>query len=351
MSFIFKALTRRPSTIKSYMERTEALKNQVRATYNLDASTNVDPRLLVGWLSERKPSYSSATWRQYKSACLCSLENELDLLDERDDPTPWIDSIETLKQIDSDGTGAKSEKTSSKKLKRFSNQDFEKLELYLNSKPHEMHKALIKWLKSGIWTGLRPSEWANAEWININGTPALLVQNAKHSNGRAHGKTRTVIMHRMSKDEQEIVKEHLDLVHRWSSSGNFDRKYHSCAQKLYLAARKLWPKRSKHITLYSTRHQFVADAKASNLNLSEIAALMGHAVDDTATSHYGKRTAGQQILKVQALAEDVARINNVFKGHPDRRIHNDPPSIKSNGIDNRIGLPKIPEQNSKNLNG
>jgi hypothetical protein len=318
-------LTRRPSTIRAYLKRAEDLKNQVRKQHQMGEHDLVDPRLLVGWLSQRRQEYSSSTWRQYKSACLCSMENELELLDSRVDPTPLIESIETLKTIDGNGDSAQTGKTSSRKLKKFPVSDFDVLDTYLKSKPHHLHDALRDWLQAGLWTGLRPVEWRDATFINVHGVPALLVQNAKHSNGRAHGKTRTVVMHRMSTAEIDIVKRHLARVHQWEAAGAYQRMYQGCINKMYLAVRKVWPKRTRHLTLYSTRHQFVADAKASNLSLLEIAALMGHAVDETATAHYGKRAAGQQILKVQAVAEEVARIKQIFQGHPDRRLDQDPP--------------------------
>jgi integrase len=323
----FTTMTRRPTTIRAYFKRTEQLRIQVRKKKQMPSGSLVDPRLLVGWLIQRRTGYSASTWRQYKSAVLCALENELDMLDKRLEPAPWVEAIETLKKEDGNGDGAKGGKTSSMKLKRFPASDFETLDAYLKSHTHPIHEALRDWLRAGMWTGLRPVEWRDAQWIDIKGVPALLVQNAKHSNGRAHGKTRTVVLHRCSKEELAVIKRHLDRVLLWDAAGAFSRMYQSCINKMYLAVRRVWPKRTRHLTLYSTRHQFVADAKASNLSLVEIAALMGHAVDDTATEYYGKRAAGQQILKVQAIAEEVARIKQVFQGHPDRRLDQDPPKM------------------------
>lgn len=323
-SHVFTAVSRRPSTIRTYLKRADDLKKQASSSLNLPANTELDPRQLVGWLSPRRTQYSSATWRQYKSAVICALECELDLLDSRIDPEPWIDAIETLKIIDGEADGAKTGKTSSQKLKKFPLADFDSLDTYLVSKKHLVHDYLRDWLNAGLWTGLRPSEWRDAKLVDINGMTAIIVKNAKHSNGRAHGETRTVLLHRMSDTEKETVKRHINRVQQWDAAGAYQRMYQACGNKLYLSVRKLWPKRTKHFTLYSTRHQFVADAKASNLSLAEIAALMGHAVDDTASAHYGKRTAGQNILKVQAIAEEVARIKQTFQGHPDRRFGQDP---------------------------
>lgn len=317
--------TRRPSTIRAYLKRAEELRLQAHADLNIPPTQRLDPRQIVGWLAKKKITYSASTWRQYKSAMICSLENELDLLDERLDPTPWAEAIEMLRNIVNEGDGVKDGGTSAKKLKKFPQSDFTHLDTYLKSKPHQTHEALRDWLQSGIWTGLRPVEWRDCELIDINGIPALLVQNAKHSNGRAHGKTRTVILQRFTPEELETLKRHLARVHKWYSAGIYDRMYHACSSKLYTVVRKLWPKRTRHLTLYSTRHQFVADAKASNFSLIEIAALMGHAVDETASEHYGKRAAGQQITKVQALAAEMAKIKQQFQGYPDRRMEDDPP--------------------------
>jgi len=91
----------------------------------------------------------------------------------------------------------------------------------------------------------------------------------------------------------------------------------------------LWPKRTSHATLYSMRHQFSANAKASGFTREEIAALMGHAVDTTATQHYGKKTAGYEMITVRPDPAEVARIRSVFKGrmqppNPTVRIQNIP---------------------------
>jgi hypothetical protein len=53
------------------------------------------------------------------------------------------------------------------------------------------------------------------------------------------------------------------------------------------------------ITLYSARHQFIADAKASGLTLYEIAALVGHASIRTASEHYGKKKVGRRGRKIR----------------------------------------------------
>jgi integrase len=318
--FSYANPTRTPHTVKAYLKRAEDLKKKAKVHYDFHDHDVIDARQWVAWLISKRTTYANTTWRQYKSAALCTLESELQLLDERHDPSPWVEAIETLKVEDGQADSTSSGKTSSRKMKKFSTADFDALDLHLQNKPHHMHQSLRDWLRAGILTGLRPSEWKQTVWVDVNGVPALSVQNAKHTNGRAHGETRTIVMHRMNADELSVVQRHLHRVQQWEASANYERMYASCVQKLYAATRFLWPKQKTHPTLYSTRHQFVADAKASHLSLVEIAALLGHAVDNTATLHYGKRMAGQQLLKVHAVAEEVARIKLLFSGYPDARL-------------------------------
>ena len=43
----------------------------------------------------------------------------------------------------------------------------------------------------------------------------------------------------------------------------------------------------------------------------EVAALLGHAVDTTAIKHYGRKTAGVDLVRVRPAPEDVARVRRV----------------------------------------
>jgi hypothetical protein len=80
--------------------------------------------------------------------------------------------------------------------------------------------------------------------------------------------------------------------------------------------RKRWPNRDSHITLYSLRHQFSANAKASGFTRLEIAAMMGHAVDDTAVVHYGRKRSGFDLVRISPDPADVARVKAVYTGRP-----------------------------------
>ena len=91
----------------------------------------------------------------------------------------------------------------------------------------------------------------------------------------------------------------------------YDYFYNGCAIALYKACRQCWPRRKRHITLYSTRHQFSANAKSSGFSRAEIAAMMGHAVDITATIHYGRKQAGNEKVGILPVEDEVSKIRSV----------------------------------------
>lgn len=171
----------------------------------------------------------------------------------------------------------------------------------------DLPEDLRNWLKSGLLTGLRPIEWKNTKFILYQNLPALSVENAKHTNGRGNGPTRTLLLEELSVSELKVIKEHLSNVRTFTSIGEdgYDFFYSGCAYALNKVCRKIWPRRLKHITLYSTRHQFSANAKSSGFSKAEVAALMGHAVDITATIHYGKKVGGNDKVLIKPLKEEV----------------------------------------------
>lgn len=146
--------------------------------------------------------------------------------------------------------------------------------------------------------GLRPIEWLGAELDDQR----LIVRNAKHSNGRSFGDFRTLhISEAMPERVMDAVRWLLNTI---QSTGHhladLDDREGIIDMKIGKAVRRVFdrafpcdkPRSEPRFTLYSGRHQFAADAKASGLSKIEIAALMGHASPNTAGEHYGRRTSG-----------------------------------------------------------
>lgn len=302
--------TREKSTIRTYLARTKELKRRCRKELEIEEYKILDWRQFVGWLIDNKHKLARTTWRQYKSSVIYALEQEIA---KHDDPIAQ-ECYDQLIDIGVDGCVRKTKKTSGSKMKKFPLEDFKTLIYFLDNHKGDSkwYEPLRRWLISGILTGLRPIEWADSQVINHEGSVALLVKNAKHTNGRAHGEFRTIILDDLSTDEIDIIKKHVEYSNEWHTADQFPNLAAACGRALKKACKELWPRRSLYPCLYSVRHQFSADAKASGLSREEIAALMGHAVDDTATKHYGRKTAGSSYTRVRPTHEDVLKVRQVY---------------------------------------
>lgn len=300
--------TRIARTEQRYRQRTRDLVVQCRKRLNIPNNEDLDYRRFVGWLITQKTNWSRDTWRQYKASVMFFLEQEAEVNDIA------LEAFEALSPIDVTGCVKKTTKTSGSKQKKVPLKDYRAIIKNIQDFGSYWTEDVERWIGSSLLTGLRPVEWATARLDSLNNVPVLVVNNAKATNGRAHGPTRSILLDGLTDDERQMIQEHVQRANQWEQAGQYDRFYHGCAATLSRATRRLWPKRTSHATLYSMRHQFSANAKASGFTREEIAALMGHAVDTTATQHYGKKTAGYDMIRVRPDPSEVAKIRSVFKG-------------------------------------
>lgn len=304
---------RADSTKDEYVKRALQLINKSKKELNFDSNEEIDLRQFVSWLVDKKSSLARSTWRQYKSSVVYYLETH-------EDQNVAIEALDYLKNITSEGAMKSTDRTSSQKLKKIPIEDWEKLDSYLLSSDKKWHEQLRDWLRASILTGLRPVEWKGAYLDTYYDKQALIVPNAKNTNGRSHGETRTLILENMSEQDMKAIKSHLNNIRTFIGMEEYEYFYRGCAISLYKACRKLWPRRKKHITLYSTRHQFSANAKSSGYSTLEVAALMGHAVDVTATMHYGRKQAGNEEISISPIEDEVKRVRKTDVG--DHRVIN-----------------------------
>lgn len=313
--------TRNQQTQESYQRRSRDLVRRCREELGVHANEDLDYRRFVGWLIMHKPEWTRPTWRQYKAAAVYTLE-----LKAESGSSIAQEALETLLPVDVDGCKSSSRKTSALKLKRLPLRDYRSIDRYLSEHSGPWHADLRRWLAGGMLTGLRPLEWGQCQYTQRLGEDALVVQNAKNTNNRAHGPSRTILLGGLTDEERQLIKRHVDRATEWKQADQYGRFYNGCAATLARVSRALWPKRDRHPTLYSARHQFSADAKASGLTSAELAALMGHAVDVTAGRHYGRRTAGLEMLRVRPDPDDVAKIRLVLQRNLE---HSPEPGVKS----------------------
>lgn len=246
--------------------------------------------LLIDWLSAQASDLAPASWRLYRAALFNYFESN-----NQPNVATAIQAIPT-----SDATDT--ERTSALKFKHVPDDIWQTLCCRLK----ETDAGLIatEWIENGILTGLRPSEWQHVRLIETGTDPFLIVQNAKTTNGRSHGMYRTIHLNTDYSDTQRL-KAFLDRL----LTGDFEQIRTAAEKALYRANEECFPSAEQHISLYSARHQFAADAKACGVTMHELAALMGHASINTASTHYGKRRLGRSGgFRVKADDQDVARV-------------------------------------------
>lgn len=260
----------------------------------------VDFNAFISWFYKNSEDWSSSTYRQYRSSVLSYLSyyGSIDI----------IDSFTEMTKKKSTST-KKENRTSQKKSKSFSNEDFLIILKELIKSRSKYKKTLSNWLVSGLVTGLRPIEWNESELIENKNGYFLRVKNAKNSYGRSNGEYRTLNLSNISASEIKAITATVNELSNIEEK-QFTDKYNACAQLLKLTTRKVFGKRKTYPSLYSTRHQFSANAKGSGFNLSEIAALMGHATNETATRHYGKKRDFEDYLKINPIEADVANVRD-----------------------------------------
>ena len=297
-------ISRTEETKSVYLARAEQLLKRAKKELKIFQDDDLDVRQFVIWLVEKKSTIHRRSWRQYKSAVVYYLEvyENAEIASE---------ALEYIKNINSIGAKTQTDKTSSLKLKKITYDDWKTLDTYLQTKNNKWHEQLRAWLRASILTGLRPIEWRNAVFFMHEEQPALKIQNAKSTNGRSHGETRTLLLKDVNSDDLIAIKAHLNNIRTFKGMEEYEYFYRGCAIALYKACRRCWPRRKKHITLYSTRHQFSANAKSSGFTKMEVAAMMGHAVDITATIHYGRKVAGNETVGISPIDEEVAKVRQV----------------------------------------
>ena len=296
-----------PKTQDCYKHRALQL---IRRAKNESGEINLTSLQIAQWLIDNKNNYSKATWRQYRASLIYFFsQHALDSSVTSDDVT-IVATIALLKDTYPPADRPPQRKTSAQKQKKINDADLICLLDYFNNKLSKHGQSTIAWLFAGLFTGLRPCEWKNT---TINKVSELQVINAKTTQGRSHGSNRIIHLTELSQQEKDIIQIHLNNIQQVQSTekenqSEFELFYQNCRACLYEATRALWPNRKQYITLYSARHQFAANAKFSGLPLEHIAALMGHASIETATQHYGRRSAGNARMKISANSDDVGRV-------------------------------------------
>lgn len=241
-------------------------------------------------IAEKLPGWCPNTWRFNRAALRAGLRRDYGT-------SPGFDAVLMKLNVSAGPKKTQPKRTSSAKAKRLSDKDRELLcaKAFLSKSPNSAK--LRDYLRSGTLAGLRPVEWPSARLDRLTTGPyrwRLTVNNAKYTKGghRAHGPTRTLLWKDLSNAEVDTLVAWIGHARGPRYAKLLDTLSHLMCQ----VSASLFRRRKRKPALYSVRHEFSARAKAVylapgrdiDIGLATIAALMGHAVDDTATQHYAR---------------------------------------------------------------
>ena len=321
--------TRTADTIIQYKIRRRLLIKAFMLDASIQHLRDIKTCELGAWMIGRKPTLAPATWRQYRSALLCYAETSKILnYDE-------LKEILNSKQGESAGGAIASKRQ--QRAKSLKPDEILLIQNYFNAKIRcrDSHEMTFAFFMACIATGLRPCEWKHARLEIINGQAKLVVRNAKYTNGRSHGEFRTIHISASETAALHFIKLTLKNIKKIEGYGandelftlNYAKRMKTMQKQFSNMNKFLFPRRRKRIHLYTPRHQVVANLKALGFTKVQLAAVLGQASIETATTHYGlgRNGKGGLTVHVQPDSDDVARVealnvNRVIKSHPTANI-------------------------------
>lgn len=305
---------RTDATIHAYLTRGFQLWNRAALEYGIDPD-HLHPGGYLDWLEKHLPTLKPASRRQYIASAKTFLNDLTESEDYYDNRQINIEAaIRRVNGMQSSDYPSVCKprwrgKTSSQKAKKI---DLSEMDALLDKAKYMRGK----WIKPAFWwlyvntlVGLRPTEWRYARLVKEAGVTNLVVKNAKNTNGRSHGEERHLDISALDSNAMFMLQVQIQEAGKHAKDDKcWDAYYNGARKALHAVTRKFMPYQRKYPSLYSSRHQFSADAKAAGLSKVVIAALMGHAVDSTAEAHYGKKKHGRSGFRVKANPSEVERI-------------------------------------------
>jgi integrase len=303
-SLMIKAYKEALEEDHEYSEKTVVIKHNEKKMISMDI------KFTAIWASKNWASnLLPRSWRYYRASIIFMAE--LNFKKNKITEKQFLKIKELLSKTKSGEKGNIESRTSNKKKKSINIKEIKELDDCLKISKNKWSNPLRLWIRAAKISGLRPIEWKTAYYEkDIN---SIIVTNAKNTNGRAIGKFRTINLDHIDESKIKDITLHIKVCESMLSKQSWDVFYSGCSNLLKYSTRKLWPNKNKYPTLYSCRHQFSADLKATGCSKKEVAALMGHASDLTATEHYGKKihgTRGNKKPKVNRNELNKVRTND-----------------------------------------
>ncbi len=312
-----KERTKTQDTIAEYTSRVVTMAKRVECSFN----SQDFPDALLNQLLIEKANISKATWFKKKASLIYYFEqrNRRDLIDK-------------LQAIGPDGALSKTTNTSARKKKSLTEIEEVRIRDELQRMSQDTTswgRQLLAYTECILTTGMRPIELHGAHLFNdqkafldsgnqaeqyTGDWPMLQVHNGKQTNGRSFGEKRHIDLSELNDRQMLFIKIALSYAHSLTTpadqSTDYTKYYNALRQAFSRVISKLFTGRSRYISLYTYRHQCIADMKADGgYSLLQIAAIVGHGNDLTATEHYGRKRSGRgRGEKVRANDVDVSKV-------------------------------------------
>ena len=151
-------------------------------------------------------------------------------------------------------------------------------------------------------TGARPCELAG---ITVDGL-RIKIQGAKHSHGGLRGADREL---EASQEFCDLVRNALEAFHKE------DRSLDSIRMAIHEVAKKVFA-RGRIPSMYTLRHQFGANLKASGLSRVQMAYVMGHQATDSIGRYGDKRFGRAEAVQVKPAKDaDLSSIRTTHAAY------------------------------------
>ncbi len=313
-------------TLEDYGKRVTIMGNHIAAE-----GGELTPSTLADFLetSFTAGRYARSTGRLLKAAALYWLTSGAAAIAAGDrDISEHGLAFDRIIRLDAKTLPAKTANTSGTKLKFFSKQALADFTDYTREATRSLHAGTaLAFIRANLLVGLRPIEWFHAalcSYLYPDGRAsgdhraalALHVQNAKNTHGRANGEARDILLHGVTVEEAATIRHYIQIVRAHADGYPTDTPIEDISREFYTALQhvmtKAWRKkgyaRGARPTLYSTRHQAVANCKRSGMTNLEVAAFFGHVSTTTAKKHYGKKSNGWAENTFRPSPESIAAV-------------------------------------------
>ena len=249
------------------------------------------PKRIADALKACASDYRPAYWRKLRNALAFDQSDK-----------GYKDAAERINKTQNPITkdGSKLDvKPKQKRIKSINSEDEEKLVAEFVKNDDRQSWAAIMLTKH---LGARPSEFAEIRVIGDK----VFISGAKKSHGNLRGADRQLTL---NAKELGIVKAALGFLKNANVGAVQDR--------IRAAGKRLWPQRKSVPSLYSWRHQLGSDLKASGLNRTDVAYIMGHQSTASVNVYGNKKTgSGARSLPMPLSDADLSNIREVHTSKP-----------------------------------